>query len=399
MAKFLERLLGKTEQQQQIVNAGETFKLVSGYEPTFTSWQGEIYESQIVRAAIDARARHISKLKFEVVGIETELTKRLKVRPNPWDSWPNFLYRVSTILDCCNNCILIPIYDQRLNQIGIYPLMPTKVKIVSYKDELWVVYDFQNGRKRGACKLTDCVILNRMQFKNDFFGENNDVLDSTMQLINIANQGITEAVKSTAAYKFMAKLTNFSKLEDLQKERENFSESVFGKEAKQKGGMLLFPNTYTDIKQIDIKPFTPDKDQMELINQSVYDYFGVNQDILQNRAIGDSWSAFYEGCIETFALQLSENLKLHLFTVEEIQNGVNVLFTANRLNYMSFKDRLSYVQGMADRGIITIDEAREVFSLAPLPDGTGKVLPRRGEYALLDPNSGEDLNTNNGGTE
>ena len=399
MAKFLERLLGKTEQQQQIVNAGETFKLVSGYEPTFTSWQGEIYESQIVRAAIDARARHISKLKFEVVGIETELTKRLKVRPNPWDSWPNFLYRVSTILDCCNNCILIPIYDQRLNQIGIYPLMPTKVKIVSYKDELWVVYDFQNGRKRGACKLADCVILNRMQFKNDFFGENNDVLDSTMQLITIANQGITEAVKSTAAYKFMAKLTNFSKLEDLQKERENFSESVFGKEAKQKGGMLLFPNTYTDIKQIDIKPFTPDKDQMELINQSVYDYFGVNQDILQNRAIGDSWSAFYEGCIETFALQLSENLKLHLFTIEEIQNGVNVLFTANRLNYMSFSDRLNYVQGMADRGIITIDEAREVFSLAPLPDGTGKVLPRRGEYALLDPTSGEDLNTDNGGTE
>lgn len=401
MAKFLDRLLGKDEKQQLIVNAGQTFKLVSGYEPQFTSWQGEIYESQIVRAAIDARARHISKLKFEVVGNETELLKRLKVQPNPWNSWSSFLYRVSTILDCCNNCILIPIYDQRFNQIGIYPLTPTKVKVVSYKDELWVTYDFQNGRKRGACKLAECVILTRFQFKNDFFGENNDVLDDTMNLIKISNQGITEAVKSTASYKFMASLTNFSKMDDLQKERENFSEAAFGSEAKQKGGILLFPNTYKDIKQIDLKPYTPDKDQMNLINQSVYDYFGVNEDILQNKAIGDSWSAFFEGCIEPFAIQFSENLGIRLFNLEERANGSKILLTANRLQYMSFNDRLNYVQGMSDRGIITIDEAREVFSLAPLPNDTGKVLPRRGEYALLDPEKGTDLQTkeDEGGTE
>lgn len=35
-----------------------------------------------------------------------------------------------------------------------------------------------------------------------------------------------------------------------------------------------------------------DAQQMALIENRVYNYFGVNQDILQNKAIGDSWSAF-----------------------------------------------------------------------------------------------------------
>lgn len=399
MASFLDKLFGKPEKTKIIADAGQTLKLVSAYDPVFTSWQGEIYESQIVRAAIDARARHISKLRFEVIGAENDLLKRLKIQPNPWNSWPNFLYRVSTILDCCNNCVLVPIFDDRMNQIGFYPLVPSKVKIVEYNKEVWLTYDFQSGRKRSACKLAECVILNKFQFKNDFFGEDNSSLDSTMDLISISQQGITEAVKTTASYKFMASLTNFSKMADLKAERENFSEAAFGKEAKEKGGLLLFPNTYRDVKQIDLKPYTPDRDQMELINQSVYDYFGVNEGILQNSAIGDAWSAFYEGCVETFAIQLAENIQLRLFTLEEIQNGAKILFTANRIQYMSFGDRLNYVQGMSDRGLLTIDEAREVFNLPPLQDGKGNVLTRRGEYALFDPETGKDLSTKEGGTE
>jgi ferredoxin len=41
------------------------FRTLTAYEPHFTTWNGELYESALVRAAIDARARHISKLKVE----------------------------------------------------------------------------------------------------------------------------------------------------------------------------------------------------------------------------------------------------------------------------------------------------------------------------------------------
>ena len=279
----------------------------------------------------------------------------------------------------------VPVYDSGLVKIGFYPVLPREAKIIVYKNEYWIRYSFRSGREKAACKLSECAMLKKFQFDNDFFGESNIVLEDTLDLIDIQRQGIKEAVKSTAAYRFMAKLSNFSKMADLEKEREGFTESAFGKEAKKKNGLLLFPNTYQDIKQIELKPWTPDKDQMEQINQNVYNYFGVNEDILQNKAQGDAWSAFYEGAIEPFSIQLSETLTHALFSEREISIGAEVIFTANRVQYMSFKDKLDYVRSMTDRGLMLIDEAREVFNLAPLPNNEGKKRLSRGEY--YDPTS------------
>ena len=78
-----------------------------------------------------------------------------------------------------------------------------------------------------------------------------------MDLIHIQDQGIKEGVKSAASYRFMAQLSNFAKAEDLAKERKRFTEQNFSAEAGG-GGMLLFPNTYANIKQIDVKPWVVD---------------------------------------------------------------------------------------------------------------------------------------------
>lgn len=385
---LIDRILGRTPKVAQVIKAGETFKFVSGYEPVFRDWRGEIYESLLVRAAIDARARHASKLKIRIVGTaKPDLSAKLMRKPNPWHTWSQELYRISTILDCCNNCIIVPIYDNSkdLNKIGIFAVLPDQCTAVKYEDEIWLRYKFLGGRQTAACKMSECAILTRYQFKNDFFGSDQSCLNETLDLMTIQKQGIKEAVKTSNSYKFMAKLSNFSKASDLQSERESFSEAAFGKEAK-KSGVLLFPNTYNDIKQIELKPYTPDKDQMELINNNVYSYFGVNEDILMNKATGDSWSAFYEGAIEPFSIQLSETLTSALFSDREVALGSLVMFTTNRIAYMTFSDKLAYVTGLGDRGMIMIDEGREVFDLPPLPDGQGQKLMARGEYYdLLNP--------------
>ena len=381
---LLDKIFGKNSTSEKVVQAGETFKLVSAYDPVFTSWQGEIYESELVRSCIDARARTASKLKIEFLGTaKPDLCARLRKKPNPWYTWSQFMYRTSTILDCCNNVLIVPIYDADLVKIGLFPVLPSSCKIVVYKDEYWLRYTFLSGRMHAACKLSECAILTKFQFKNDFFGTPNNALDRTMDLIDINKQGIKEAIKSTSSYKFMGKLTNFTKMADLEKERESFSEAVFGKEAK-KTGVLLFPNTYSDIKQIEIKPWTPDKDQMEYINKNVFNYFGVNEDILQNKCYGDAWTAFYEGAIEPFAIQFSETLTEALFSEREISLGAGVMATANRLQYMDFNAKMSYISQGLDRGILSIDEAREVFNLGPLPNGKGDVIPHRGEYKTDD---------------
>ena len=86
------------------------FAALTAYRPAFTSWDGAIYEHDLVRSAIDARARHISKLKVELVGsANPKLQTKLKAGPNQWQTWSQFLYRTSTILDATNTCVIVPV--------------------------------------------------------------------------------------------------------------------------------------------------------------------------------------------------------------------------------------------------------------------------------------------------
>ena len=371
---IIDKLFGKTSEIKDVVHAGKTFEFVTAYTPVFQTWQGKIYESELVRAAIDARSRHMSKLKIEFLGTaKPDLSRRMTRRPNPWDTWSKFLYRVNTILDCTNNCFIVPIYDDSLNKIGIFPVMVDDCKVVEYKDELWLKYKFRSSRMTAACRIADCALLNKFQFESDFFGSTNKALDPTMNLISIQKQGIVEAIKNSASYRFTAVQSNFTRTEDMIAEQSNFSERNFGAEAKG-GGVLLFPNTYKDIKQLDSKPYSVDPEQMKQIKESVYSYFGVNDEILMNKAIGDQWSAFYEGAIEPFAIQLSEQLTVMTYSDREIAQGSLVMATSNRLQYASFADKKAWTEGMADRGLATIDELREVWNMPPLPDGQAIAL-------------------------
>lgn len=375
------------ESQAALKDAQGYFKTITGYEPVFHTWEGAIYESELVRSAIDARARHISKLKFDVFGsAQGQLQTKLRQGPNQWQTWSAFLYRVSTILDNQNTCFVTPIFDKDMKITGYYPVMPERCTIVEYEGQPWLRYKFNHG-DYAAVELRKVAILTKFQYKRDFFGTDNGALNSTLDLIDINNQGIKEGVKSAATYRFMAQLNNFVKHEDLVKERERFSEENFSSEAKG-GGLLLFPNTYANIKQITSTPYTIDKDQLQLIQTNVFNYFGVNEDILQNKAFGDSWSAFYEGCVEVFAIKFSEALTKAMFSERERANGATIMLTANRLQYMSNKDKMTFTTEGLDRGMLSVNEAREVWNLPPVEGGDVRTI--RGEYKNADELGGTD---------
>ena len=196
-----------------------------------------------------------------------------------------------------------------------------------------------------------------------------------MNLIHIQRQGIEEYTKNASSYRFTAQLKNFSNSEDLRKESKRFNEENFQKSG---GGILLFPNTYADVKQITAQSYAVDTEQLKLIERNVFDYFGVNEDVIQNKAYGDMFTAFYEGAIEPLAIQLSEVLTKMLFTPREIAFGSGIYFTANRIQYMTNADKLSVTKDLTDRGILSINEAREIWQLSPIDGGDRHIL--RGEY-------------------
>lgn len=361
--------------QKNAVYGAEVFKTLTPYKPVFHTWQGSIYESELIRAAIYARARHISKLKFDATGsAKIGLQSKLKQGPNQWQTWPQFLSRTSTILDIHNTAFIVPVKDKSLTTTGYYTVLPTRCEVVEYDNDIWLRYRFNTG-EIGAVRLNECVILTQHQYKRDFFGETNTALDPTLKVIDMNKQGIEEAIKNGATFRFWAKMNNFTKDSDLKKEADRFGSLAFGEDSD---GMLLFPNTYTDIHQYENKPYTVDPEQMNQINRSVYNYFGVNEDVLQNKAYGDSWAAFYEGCVEVFAIALSDGLTKAMFTERERATGNSVMFTSNRLQYMSNADKLQVAAQLTDRGIFSINEARDVFNLPPVENGDIRTI--RGEY-------------------
>lgn len=391
---LFEAIFGKSKVQ----STGQKFwELLDGYTPSFTSWGGELYESEIVRAAVHAMANHASKLDVKIIGsAKPELQTRLRQGPNSWQTWGQFLYRLSTILDMQNTAFVVPVLegvdaDGKDKVVGIFPVLPSNCEVKQYGGQPFLVYTFQNG-KTASVEMKKCAILTKFQYKNDLFGEDNRALNPTMDLVNIQNQGIKEAVKNSASFRFMARLSNFAKSEDLKKERDNFSKENLQGEG---GGILLFPKTYDNVQQLKSTPFVASTEEMERIRTSVFDYFGVNEEVIQNKAYGDAWNAFYEGRIKPFSIQFSDAVSRMLFSENELARGAKIMATANRLQYMSNTEKLNVSQGMADRGIMNRDEIREIWNLDPLPDGMGQAYTIRGEYYLI----GQDGQVKKGGEE
>ena len=375
---LLDWLFPKEEQAEpKALARSEQFKLLTAYEPVFRNYSGSIYESDLVRSAIEAKARHISKLKVEMQGeAQAALKARMRHAPNPWQTWPQFLARCSTILDCTNNLFILPVQSEYFETIGFFPVLPDNVKLIEDRNgKLWLRYTFRD-HEHGVIEFDRCAYLNKHQYKSDFFGDSNRALNRTLDMIAINDQAIREAVKSSATYRFMAQVSNFTSPEDLALERQRYTRENLSGETG--GGLLLFPNTYKDIRQIDSKPYTVDPDEMKQINENVFNYFGVSEKVMQGSANSDELDAFFNSAVEPFAIALSEALSRAIYTERERSFGNHVYVNSNRLQYMTQTAKVSLARELGDRGILTINEIRELFNYEPIAGGDMAYI--RGEY-------------------
>ena len=377
---LMEKLFGRRAGEEPArLKQAKTFQMLDGYTPTFRTWNGSIFESDLIRAALDAHGRHAAKLKPEVDGsAKPNLKNRLAIMPNEFQTWPQFLYREAVILYARNTAFIVPTRGEYGEPNGIIGVVPQSWELVEYNGNPYIRFTLKNN-KRLAVELWQVGILTRYQYESELFGESNEAMKAVLDLIEMQRQGITEGIKNGASYRFSAQSDNWATDEDLAAEMQRFNQFTF-QNKKTAGGLVLFPNTYTNVQQLKQEAYKVDADQQALIKQNVFDYFAVNEDVIQNKTFGDAWLAFYEGAVEWFAIQLSEVLTKMLFSERERQFGNKIWFTSNRLQYMSNADKLNAISTFADRGLMTRNELREIMNLSPLPEEIGNQIPARGEY-------------------
>jgi hypothetical protein len=375
-------LFEKLFQKQTILHNAvmSYFKTLSAYTPSFSTYDGGIYEMELTRAAIDRYATFCSKLKPEIQGnAYKSLEKILQYKPNPWMNTSQFLYRLATILKVNTTAFILPLYADDYETItGFYPLLPQRAELIDVNGELWLRYKFIKGQT-AAIEFSRIGVLTRFQYKNDFFGDGNEALNPTMQLLDMQKQGIVEGIKQSAVLRFIARISQVIHPDDMKAERESFSKENLSSDNST--GVLMFDKKYAEVKQIDSKPFIVDAEQMKIIQNNVFNYFATNEDILQNKYDENKWNAYYEGEIEPFAIQLSLVLTNMLFTHKELSFDNAVIFSANRLQYASNSTKLSVSQQLFDRGILCTNQVMDIWNMAHVPDGDKRYIRR--EYAEI----------------
>lgn len=384
---FIDRITGAFRRTPPTNSASEDLRMISGYQPRFSSYNGKIYEMEMVRSAIERFARHCSKLKPEIIGdMYQDFGKTLLVKPNPFQTTAQFLARVATILKVDTTCFIIPMLSNDGYSIdGFYPLLAKNVQILNSDGQLWLAYTFANG-ERAYIEYDRVGVMVNHQYANELFGDSNNALSSTLSVLHTQNEGIQDAIKQGAAIRFMAKVGGVLRPDDLENERKKFTEQNLSSDNKT--GVMIFGTNYSEVKQIDSKPFVVDAEQMKFIRDSIYNYFGVNENILQNSFSEDEWNAYYEGEIEPFAIQLSQVLTNMLFTQKEIEQGNELMFTSNRLQYASNQTKLEVTKSLFDRGIFGTGDVAEVWNMKH--EGENKKYIRK-EYAEMASLNGEIL--------
>ena len=360
-------------------NLRSYFKMLNGYAPVFHNFDGGVYEMELTRSCIHTFATHASRLQPNVTGADRRgIAQVLNRRPNAFMVGSQFLYKAATIYETQNTVFILPVLDRFDRVVGFYPADPQLVEIVTDEGgEPFVRVTFTSG-ERAAIELSRCGIVSKYLYHSDIMGEDNRCLAPTMQLLHMQNQGITEGIKNSASFRFMANVNNFAKAEDLKKERERFVKDNLGPDS---GGLALFPNTYSNVKQVMSAPRVVDPEQMKIIENRVFNYFGTNADVLQNKAYGDAWAAFYEGKIEPFAIQLSQAMTQMCFSQEEQTRGNAIVWSSNRLQYMTNQDKLQVSSQMFDRGIFNRDMVNDIWNL-PHTEGGDKFYIRK-EYTEI----------------
>jgi Phage portal protein. len=359
------------------------FELFPMYTPAFSTFDGGLYEMMLVRAAIHTFATHVSKLKPQLEGDnDPQFERLLQFQPNPLQDTTTFLYQLATIFAVQNNAFIIPLYDNVTGEVnGYFPLLPTSCRIIEENGIHYLEYrTTYNGQDK--IELGKVGILSQMTYLDPLFGENNRVLDPYMQVMMTQNEGIIEGIKNAASIRFFGKLNGLVKPEDIAEARQNFREDNLGTD--NDNGIAVFDNRFDDVKQIDSKAMIVNPAQAKEIRENVYSYFGVSDEIIQNKYTNSAiWTAYYEGRIEPFAIKLSLVMSNMTFGLDEIIEGTSIVWTANRLQYATNEEKINIVSTLFDRGMLNQDDGREVFNMSPLPDGLGNEYYVRLDYAKV----------------
>lgn len=357
----------------------------------FYSWNGKLYQSDIVRACIKPRTKAIGKcvakhIRTSMVLGENGPEKSIEVNPvinirflleepNAYMTGQMLQEKVANQLSLNGNAFVFILRDANGIPAGLYPIPAAAVE-ARYDEfgDLWLRFYYDNG-KNDVIRYTDIIHVRDDYFGNDLFGEGpQEALASVMDTVNASDQGMRNAIKNSAVVRWLLKFTSALRPEDMKQQAKQFADDYLSIESD--GGIgVAATDAKAEAKQVEPHDYVPNAAQTSGQVNRIYAYFNTNEKIVHSTYTEDEWISYYEQAVEPIAAQMAREYTRKLFSRLERSRGNAIVFESSALTFASMKSKLELVQ-FVDRGIMTPNEVRSYLNLVPI-EGGDKALLRK----------------------
>lgn len=352
------------------------FRLLSSYDSSFTPFNGRAWDIGTVRSAVDAWARNAAKIQPRHIRraggrretVSDSLERILQVRPNPYMTAYAFYYRVAAQFVVYNNAFILPVFDGG-GLTALYPINASRVDLVEDMGGMYARLTFATGNVY-TVPYEHLVHLRRHYLDNDIFGDDNRPLLPALETADAFNQGMSKFAKLVSVIRGILEAPTVTKQDDLSARRDAFVRDNFSIEANGSGVIITdSKHKYTPIQQKETPIPTG---QLEFVRREIYDYFGMNEAIVQNKATPEEMDAFYRGQLVPFYMQLAQGLTNAIFTEREQSFGNEVLCEMDRIQFETLDKRVEAAQFLTNIGALELDQVLEIFGFPPIGGPEGK---------------------------
>ena len=355
-------------------------QLINSYTNFITNYNAEIYNDLAVRSCVDTIARHVAKLKpVHIIQDEngrnaqkSSINSLLANRPNIYMSTSDFLYKIASQLLFYGNAFVYIQKDNKQNINGFYPIDFTSCELKEYDNNLYLKFNFNNA-KNIVIPYTDIIHIRRNYSTHDLLGQDAyKPLLETLTNLSKSRQSISNKVENGGKISGILKLSGMVSQSEWKTKAELFAD-WFKSSTSKSGGVATIDST-ADFIPVSTKAESAEEAQLKYLQSEVYSYFGINEAIVNGSYNETEWQAFYESIIEGIKIQLSQEFTAKVFTEKEKEYGNIIDFNSNRLTYASTTNKVNMVKELGALGLLTTNEARELFDLPPVEDGDKRLV-------------------------
>lgn len=341
------------------------------------NYANQIYDIPEVRTAIEKVADIFSCVPIwhkrvdkegNVNYLEDATSRVLTYQPNPLQNGSQFIKNLITDLLLNNDAFAEPIFDNKTGYLSqIYPL-PVRNKQFTLENNQGYVqfYDARNNPEK-KYNLNTLIYLNRFSTLSGGSKNNLGLYETVLkslgeQIVNVANPKKPRAIlQSTVVGQGALK----------EKDKTGVMNDVKANFDKEVNGIVYFDKAW-QITPINWQENDVNKELMQLVINIVYNYFSINESIINGKATEIEMQMFIANTIKPLAIQLEREFTNKLFTVNEFYFGHRIEFDYHALTVTTLQARTALFSVAIRSGILNQDECREYLGQPPLPNGWGK---------------------------